>query len=139
MADIVTVTKISDTRRYCVFEFTNESDGTGETNIRKINLNDLVGTNGDVIGANRPTSLTLIDASWTISGFNYVTAKWDRQPVDQLIEVMAGTSGVSYEAVGGKRDPNRALGGTGDIVLTTDGTTDGNSYRIVMMFRKKYS
>lgn len=139
MADTVTVTKIIDTRRYAVYEFTNESDGTGESSVRKIDLDDLVGNNGATTGGNRPTSLTLVDASWTVSGFNYVTVKWDRQPTDQLIQVMAGTDGVNYESVGGKRDPSRALGGTGDILLTTDGGSDGSSYKIVMMFRKKYS
>ena len=139
MADTVTVTKIADTRRYVVCEFTNESDGTGESLVRKINLTDLVGTNGETTGANRPTSLTLVDASWTVSGFNYVTVKWDRQPTDQLIEVMAGTDGINYESVGGKHDPSRTLGGTGDILLTTDGGADGSSYKIIMMFRKKYS
>ena len=139
MADTVTVTKLADSRRYCVFEFTNESDGTGESSVKKIDLDDLVGTNGETTGVNRPTSLSLMDLSWVVSGFNYVTLKWDRQPTDQLIEVMAGASGVNYESVGGKRDPNRALGGTGDVLLTTDGGADGSSYRITAMFKKKYS
>ena len=139
MADVVTVTPISETRRYCVYEFTNESDGTGESSVKKIDLDDLIGTNGLTIGGNRPLSLTLIDASWTVSGFNYVTVKWDRTPTDKVIEVMAGTDGVNYESVGGKVDPNRSLGGSGDILLTTDGGADGSSYKITMMFRKKYS
>ncbi len=139
MVDTVTVTKIADTRKYAVYQFTNESDGTGETNVRKIDLTDLVGSNGATVGANRPTSLSLMDASWTVSGFNYVTLKWDRQPADQLIEVMTAIDGINYESVGGKRDPSRALGGTGNILLTTDGGADGSSYRIVVMFKKKYS
>lgn len=139
MTDVVTVTKITDTRKYAVYEFTNESDGTGESGVKKVDLADLVGLNGSTTGGSRPKSLTLVDASWTVSGFNYVTVKWDRQPIDQLIEVMAGTDGVNYESVGGKRDPYRKLGGTGNILLTTDGGADGSSYKIVMMFKKKYS
>ena len=138
MADTVTVKQIFDGIRYCVYQFTNESDGTGESSVKKIDLDDLVGTNGALEGGVRPSSLVAIDASWTVSGFNYVVAKWDRTP-DQVIAVMAGTDGFNYESVSGKPDPLRGQAGTGDITFTTDGGADGSSYNITMMFRKKYS
>lgn len=132
MADTVTVTMLSNTIKECTYEFTNESDGTGESLVKKIDLLDLV-CNGL-----SPTSITLIDCSWTVSGFNYVTTKWDRSP-DYLIEVMSGTDGVNYESVGGKRDPGRGQIGSGNVLLTTDGAIDGASYRITMKFKKKYN
>ena len=41
MADTVTVTKIHDGFRYVTYEFTNESDGTGESAVKKIDLTGL--------------------------------------------------------------------------------------------------
>ena len=138
MADTVTVTQIFDGIRHCIYELTNESDGTGESSVKKVDLDDLVGSLGTLTGGDRPESLSVVDISWDVSGFNYVTMKWDRQPSDKLIAVMAGSGGVNYNDVGGKHDPNRGLDGTGDILITTDGGADGSSYRIIVKFRKKY-
>lgn len=138
MADTVTVTKIFDGIRYCEYEFTNESDGTGESAIKKIDLDDLVGSNGALTGGDRPTSLTLMSADYEISGFNYVKVLWDRQAEDKLCLIIVASGAVDLFATGGKPDPNRDLDGTGDILLTTDGGADGSGYRIRIMFRKKY-
>lgn len=138
MADTVTVTKIFDGTRYCEYEFTNESDATGESLVKKIDLDNLVGDNGALTGGNRPTSLTLVSADYEIGGFNYVKIYWDRQAEDKLVLMIAGSGSVDYFPTGGKPDPSRDLGGTGDILLTTDGAVDGASYRIRIMFRKKY-
>ena len=138
MADIVTVTQIHDDMRTCTYEFTNESDGTGESVITKIDLDNLVGNNGALTGGDRPTSLTFIKGDWEIGGFNYVNALWARTASNKLITVMVDSGGVDFYAEGGKPDPSRGLGGTGDILITTDGGADGSGYRIKMTFRKKY-
>jgi hypothetical protein len=139
MADAVTVTQIHDDMRYCEYEFTNESDGTGESVVTKIDLDNLVGDNGALTGGNRPTSLTFVDGDWEVNGFNYVTVLWDRQAEDKLIAMVVDSGGVDYFPTGGKPDPARDLDGTGDILLTTDGGADGSGYRIRMRFRKKYA
>lgn len=144
MADTVTVTQLHDDMRHCVFEFTNESDGTGETTVKKIDLDNLVGSNGALTGGDRPTSLTYIKGEGDVNGFNYVSVYWDRQAEDKLIQVFVPNSDnkVDHFPDGGKRDPARDLDGTGDILLTIDDSpssaTDGDSYRIKMKFRKKY-
>tara|TARA_R110000868_G_scaffold85089_2_gene239598 strand:+ start:416 stop:832 length:417 start_codon:yes stop_codon:yes gene_type:complete len=138
MADTVTVTQLNDGIRYCEYEFTNESDGTGETTITKIDLTNLVGSTGALTGGDRPTSLTFVDGDWEVNGFNYVNVLWDRQAANKLIETMVDSGGVDLFPAGGKRDPARDLDGTGDILLTTDGGADGSGYRIRMRFRKKY-
>lgn len=138
MADTVTVTQLFDGANYCEYEFTNESDGTGETKVKKIDLDDLVGSNGALTGGERPTSLSLINGDWEVNGFNYVTIYWDRQAEDKVCLVADGDGRVDYFPAGGKHDPARDLDGTGDILLSTDGPTDGDSYRIRLKFRKKY-
>jgi hypothetical protein len=138
MADIVTVTQLHDGPRYCEYEFTNESDGTGESAVKKIDLTNLVGSNGALTGGDPVTSLTFIDGDWEVIGFNYVTVLWDRQAEDKLCLLATNTGKVDYFSTGGKPDPARDLDGTGNILLTIDGATDGDSYRIRMRFRKKY-
>ena len=138
MADIVTARKLHDGLRYCEYEFTNESDSTGESAVKKIDLTDLIGDNGYLTGGRRPTSLSLMEADWEVFGFNYVTAYWDRSPSNIAIVTMSGDGGVDHSKTGGKHDPNRGMDGTGDILFTIDSATDGDSYRIRMKFKKKY-
>ncbi len=138
MVDTVTVKQLADTRRYCVYEFTNRSDGTGESAVRKINIADLVGDNGEVVGGRRPTSLSLMKADFETT-FSSVTLLWDRQPTDE-VALVANTQGSSdFTEVGGKHDPKRGQDGTGNILLTTVGTTSGMAYRIKVKFKKKYN
>lgn len=138
MADIVTVRQIFDGVRYCTYEFTNESDGTGETTVKKIDLDDLVGRNGFLTGGERPLSLSLSDISYEVGGFNYVNLLWDRTPSNILILTIVDSGGSNYRGEGDKHDPNGSMDGTGDILLTTDGGADGSGYRILVKFRKKY-
>lgn len=137
MADTVTVTKLADTRKYCVYEFTNRSDGTGESAVKKIDLADLVGNNGELAGAERPTSLSIFSGEFETS-FSSVTLLWDRQPTDEVAFVFEGEGSFDYSDTGGKHDPKRGQDGTGNILLTTVGTTSGMAYRIKVKFKKKY-
>ena len=138
MADTVTVKQLSDTRRHCVYEFTNRSDGTGESAVKKVDIADLIGTSGATTGDDRPTSLSIIRADYETS-FSSVTLLWDRQPTDEVALVMEGEGSVDFTEIGGKHDPKRGQDGTGNILLTTVGTTSGMAYSIRVKFKKKYS
>lgn len=139
MVDIVTARKIHDGFRHVTYEFTNESDGTGESAVKKIDHDDLFGSNGLLEGGERPTSLTAVEVDFEVNGFNYVVFLWERQPVNIPIIVMSGSGYVNYHPEGGKHDPNRGLDGTGNILSSTDGGADGSSYRIKATFRKKFT
>ena len=139
MADTVTVTKIHDGFRYVTYEFTNESDGTGETTVKKIDLTNLIGSNGDTTGGDRPLSLSAVEVDFEVNGFNYVNLLWDRSPTNLLILTMVDSGFADYSEDGGKHDPNRGMDGTGDILLTTSGGASGSGYRIRANFRKKYA
>lgn len=138
MADSVTVKQIHDGVRYTTYHITNESDGTGESAVKKIDLTNLSGDNGTLEGGNRVNSLSLVDISGEVWGFNYVVLAWDRDPTNEVIAVLQGDVSMSFASIGGKHDPKRGQSGTGDILVSTDGGADGSGYNLVMRFRKKY-
>lgn len=130
MADTVDVQTLADGLRNHVVRMTNESDGTGESGVTKIDKSTLAGPEPGAI----PGSLSLMEISWSIPD-GYVVLEWDHTTNDEIV-VLSGVGATSYEFTGGIHDP-KSTGGTGDIVLTTDGFVDGSSYNITAWFKKK--
>lgn len=116
-------------RRYTV-HLTNESDGTGESAVTKVDISTL--TDGAGVTASYFT-VDLIE--YSVWGFNYVTLEWDATANDE-IAVLFGQGVIDWVAFGGKTDPQSA-GTTGDMVLTTDGAADGAGYDITVHIRPK--
>lgn len=129
MADTVDVKQIYNSPRQCVYQFTNESDGTGENGVKKIDKSTLTGPNGA-----EPTGLSLMEVSWSVSS-GYVVLEWDHTTPDEIV-VCTGDGTRNYEFVGGNHDPGSS-GGAGDILLTTDGFADGDGYTITTWWKKK--
>lgn len=111
MVDTVTKNVLCDTTMRYEVQLTSIGDGTGETNVRKIVLADLVGN---------PESLCLESVESNIEGFDYVKLAWDRSP-DQTMLVIprGGPVNICYKP-SYLKDPlhGQALT-TGDILLTT--------------------
>lgn len=120
-------TDFSEHQRRIIVKLTNESDGTGESGVIKINRSDLRGPNGV-----EPGSLAIEEINWSVHGFNYVTLDFD-QTTDQTIGILRGDGYVTYP--GGLVD--QGSGGTGDIILSTDGGVDGSMYDITLNIRLK--
>ena len=135
MTDTVTVTKLFDGIHTCEYEFTNQSDGTGETEVKKIDLTDLVGSTGALTGGDRPSSLSLLKVEYETT-FTLVKMLWDRSPTNEVAAVMVGHGEICHKS--GKHDPKRGQDGTGDILITTVGTVRDMTYTIRAKFRKKY-
>jgi aspartate/methionine/tyrosine aminotransferase len=77
MADSVISTKLKDHATSWAYAFVNESDGTGESNVRKVNANTLIASTGD--GASQ--RLTVNKIAWTIAGANSkVKLMWVNYP-----------------------------------------------------------
>ncbi len=129
MADTVDVKKVYEGLRNVVYRLTNESDGTVEAAVTKIDKSTLTGPNGA-----EPSGLSLLEANWNVPD-GYVVLEWDHTTNDEML-VCSGNNSVSFEGYGGHHDPD-STGGTGDIVLTTDGFVDGSSYDITLAFKKK--
>ena len=129
MADTVNVQTVYAGRRVIV-HLTNESDGTGESAVTKVDISTLTLSTGET-----PTYSTIDLIEYSVGGFNYVVLEWAHTANDE-IAVLQGQGVIDWYAMGGKTDPQSA-GGTGDIVLTTDGALDGDSYDITIHLRPK--
>lgn len=129
MADNVTSTTVYS-GRYVARHITNESDGTGEVAVTKIDISTFTDP------FKKTAAYTTIDRiEYSVWGFNYVVLYWDATADDE-IAVLKGQGSLDWTAFGGKTDP-RSSGSTGDIKLTTDGGADGSGYDITIIFRPK--
>lgn len=111
------------------YRFQNRSDGTGESAVVKIDASAL--TNAD--GASG-TGVQIDRVEWSVSGFDYVHAYWDRD-TDVDIATLSGSGVSDYSFVGGFNDIG--TGGTGDVVFTTSGGAAGSSYDVTVYFQVK--
>lgn len=108
-----------------------QNDGTDEsTATQKIDKSGTTGPDGSETG-----TLALWEAAWDVSGFNWVKALWDHSTDDEIL-TMSGSGAISYESIGGKDDPESS-GGTGDIMIQTDGTGSTVAYHVELLFKKK--
>lgn len=130
MADTVNTQVVNNGVRRYVAHFTNESDGTGESAIAKINISALLDANGVTA-----TYSTIDLIEYSVTGFNYVAVEWDHTTNDE-IAILRGQGVIDWYAFGGKTDP-QSSGATGDIVFTTDGGADGSMYDITIHARLK--
>lgn len=102
------------------------SDGTGETDIRKIDISELRNSKGEV--ANRTK---LIHADYNVSGLN-VLLEWDRAPHKEMARLLGASGAVSGNIKEPRYDDSDGTDGTGDILLTTTGATAGDGYDITL-------
>jgi|SRR6185369_1515586 len=124
MADAVTTNVLfSGATRYAA-EFTNISDGTGESNVVKIDISTLPGA---------PTYTAIEEVNWSIGGFTFVKISFDHN-TDDTGMVLTGRGAVSYKDLSYLFDP-RSTGGTGDILFTTAGSATNNNYTISLVIQ----
>lgn len=128
MADTVT-TKVlfSGSRRYVV-HLTNTSDGTGESNVIKVDKSTLVGLNGL-----EPSKLVVEKIVYDVASIR-VLLTWD-ETSDETIAVLQGWGCLDFRKSGGIVGAN--TGGTGDILLTTANHSSGDGYDITLYLRLK--
>ncbi|MBX3504413.1 MAG: hypothetical protein KF895_02965 [Parvibaculum sp.] len=130
MADAVNTQALwaqTNGRRYAV-RLTNRSDGTGESGVTKVDISTLKTPKGET------ATWSVIDRIvGHVSGFNHVRLVWDHNTDDE-IAVLSGSFDLDFDVEGGLRDP-RSAGGTGDILLTTNGAVNGASYDITIYLR----
>lgn len=130
MVDTVSTDVVFDGQRRYTVHFTNESDGTGESGVTKIDISTLTNGAGEVA-----TYSTVDLIEYSVFGFNYVAVEWDHTTNDE-IGILKGQGVIDWVAFGGLTDP-RSAGGTGDVIFTTDGGGDGSGYDITIHLRPK--
>lgn len=122
MADTVT-SKVRETADRYTVHLTCVSDGTGETNVLKVDKSAILDASGE-----EPPLLRIASVRWAIQGFTRIKLSTDHNTDDTTL-VLNGNGYANWEHLGGLFDANSA-GGTGDLLLTSTGTTSGSSYDI---------
>lgn len=148
MADAVTTNVIKNSATHYIVHLTNISDGTGESAVIKVDKSALLASDGA-----EPASLDIDQVRWSVQGFASVRILWDHT-TDDVALVLAGNGYDTFRHISGNDvlpvnsfangstdnsegllDP-RSAGGTGDILLTTNGGSSSSSYDITLWLRK---
>lgn len=133
MADAVGSQTLFDGERKAIMKFTNNSDGTGETNVVKVNPASLTpsGAGGvcDRVTITKITGLT--------HGME-VQLKW-KASTPVVIETLPQNNSYTqdFEKIGGLTN-NAGTGVDGAITFTTLDATAGDTYTVVLEMVKHY-
>ena len=133
MADAVTSQTLFDGDKHVVMKFTNISDGTGESAVKKVDVSAL---ESDING-NTCTSVAIEKIWWQCIGMK-VRLFFDASSNKFIIELGENQSGYhDYSEFGGIKN-NAGSGKTGDIDFTTVGHSSADTYTIILKMRKTY-
>ena len=134
MADIVTSQTIQDGGKTAVLKFTNESDGSGESSVKKVDVSELA---TDSAG-NACTSVSIARIYWACRGMG-VDIEFDATTNVLATTLPANSTGDEYYDLFGSIPNNAGSGVTGDIDFTTVSASSGDAYSIILVLHKNYS
>ena len=133
MADAVTSQTLFDGDKHVVMKFTNISDGTGESAVKKVDVSAL---ESDIYG-NTCSSVAIEKIWWQCIGMK-VRMFFDATSDKFIIELGENQSGYhDYSEFGGIKN-NAGSGKTGDVDFTTVGHSSADTYTIILKMRKTY-
>ena len=133
MADAVASQTLFDGERKAIMKFTNSSDGTGETNVVKVNPASLAPSAAG--GACNAVTITKVTAQ--THGME-VIMKWKANtPV--VIETIPQNTNYTqdFENIGGLTN-NAGAGKDGAITFTTADASSGDAYAVTLEMVKHY-
>ena len=133
MADAVTSTTLMDSDRVAIIQLTNTSDGTGEAAVKKVDVSAL----SDSSTGQACTGVRLAKIVYSTFGMS-VKLLWDATTDTICWDLNADyTTDEDFTDFGGIRNTSGS-GKNGDIMLTTTGHSDGDSYVIVLTVYKDF-
>ena len=134
MADAVTSQTIQDGERKAVLKFTNISDGTGETNVVKVDVSALTANSA----GKSCSKVTVSKIWWQCVGMG-VELLCDATVNTLIIGLSPDSNGFhDYSSFTGI--PNNAGAGvTGDILFTTIGASNTDTYTVILELVKEYA
>ena len=134
MADTVTSQTIQDGERVAIMKFTNSSDGTGESAIKKVDVSALAkSSNGQAC-----TGVKLAKIVYSTFGMS-ARLLWVADTNTVCWDLNSDyADSEDFTEFGGILNTAAASGKTGDIALTTTGHTSGDTYVIVLTLIKNY-
>tara|TARA_R110000796_G_C14512264_1_gene429997 strand:+ start:824 stop:1228 length:405 start_codon:yes stop_codon:yes gene_type:complete len=133
MADTVATQILSDGPKYTVLKFTNVSDGTGESAVVKVDVSAL---NLSADG-NACTGVVIEKMWWQCIGMK-VQILWNASTNLFCIELGENQSGHHDYSVFGGLVNNSGSGKNGDVLFTTVGHSNTDTYTVIMYLRKKF-
>jgi hypothetical protein len=133
MADTVTSQTIQDGDKIAVMKFTNASDGTGESAVKKVDVSAL---SANSLGQSC-TSVTISRIYWACVGMR-VNIEFDASTNVLAMPLPADSTGDEYYDLFTGIPNNAGSGVTGDIDFTTVGHSDGDAYSIILVLTKIY-
>lgn len=133
MADAVTSQTIQDGERVAVLKFTNVSDGTGESAVKKVDVSALT-TNS---AGESCTSVSIARIYWACVGMR-VNIEFDATTNVLAMPLPADSTGDEYYDLFSGIPNNAGSGVTGDIDFTTVGHSSGDAYSIILVLNKNY-
>jgi hypothetical protein len=130
MADIVTTQTIADTSGVkFVAKMTNFSDGTGETQVKKIDASEVTFMTED---GNRKLARVWYSIN-TANNKSAVELIWDG--VTNATAMLLSGNGYFDLRTAGNEITNNATTPTGDVLLSTKNFANGDNYTIILEFR----
>tara|TARA_R100000664_G_C2701346_1_gene101543 strand:+ start:105 stop:506 length:402 start_codon:yes stop_codon:yes gene_type:complete len=133
MADTVTSQTIQDGEKIAVLKFTNVSDGTGESAVKKVDVSALASNNQ----GKSCTSVSVARIYWATRGMG-VNLEFDASTNVLLTGLPSDSTGDEYYDLFTGIPNNAGSGVTGDIDFTTVGHSSGDTYSIILVLNKNY-
>ena len=133
MADAVASQTIQDGERTAIMRFTNVSDGTGESAVKKVDVSALAANSA----GQACTEVHIQRIYWMTVGMS-VKMEFDASTNVLLTHIPADATGDEYYDNFTAIPNNAGSGKTGDIDFTTVGHSSGDSYMIILELIKKY-
>tara|TARA_R100001460_G_scaffold7331_5_gene18801 strand:+ start:10 stop:414 length:405 start_codon:yes stop_codon:yes gene_type:complete len=133
MADAVTTQTIQDGERNLVMRFTNVSDGTGESAVKKVDVSALAANSA----GQACTEVHIQRIYWMTVGMS-VKLEFDASTNVLLTHIPSDATGDEYYDNFTAIPNNAGSGKTGDIDFTTVGHSSGDSYSIILEMIKRY-
>ena len=133
MADAVTSNTLMDSDRVAIIQLTNTSDGTGESAVKKVDVSALSANSA----GQACTGVRLAKIVYSTFGMS-VKLLWDASTDTICWDLNENyTDSEDFTEFVGIRN-TAGSGKTGDIMLTTTGHTNGDSYVIVLTLYKDF-
>ena len=133
MADAVTSQTIQDGEKTAVLKFTNVSDGTGESAVKKVDVSALAKNSA----GQTCTNVSVARIYWATRGMG-VNLEFDASTNVLLTGLPADSTGDEYYDLFTGIPNNAGSGVTGDIDLTTVAHSSGDTYSIILVLNKNY-
>ena len=133
MADTVTSQTIQDGERKAVLKITNISDGSGESAVKKVDVSALASNSSGTAC----TEVAVSKIWWQCVGMGVELL--NDATTDTLIIGLSPDSNGMHDYSSFSGIPNDSGSGkTGDIMFTTIGASNGDTYTVILELLKTY-